>query len=440
MSRDPATDSDRTPSTVSPVKASGPPPAITALVAVLRFLLPMLIIVAAALGARALLSSRPEAARTEVEVMPTLVETILPEPGVEIAEIVAYGTAEPHRELVLQPQVGGRVLRLNENLRAGGRIAAGEMLFAIDPRDYELAVTQRRAEVANAEVALQLEEARGAVAEREWELLGDSIETSETGEQLARREPQRIEKQAALEAARGRLEQAMLDLERTVVTAPFNGLVLDDDVEIGQVVSPQTRAAVIAGSDRFDVMVAVPIEKLSWIRADPTDPESNSPAIVVQELGDGRTIERRGRVDRVVGEVERAGRLARVRVLVDDPLGTGTEPDLSGMAQVPLLLGSYVRVRIEGPALEDVVELPRSVVRPNETLWVMTADGRLDVRPIEILVGRPETVVVRSMLGPDEQIVASPLPVALPDMMLQRIDPLDGTGEIAGAPANGGGS
>ena len=44
------------------------------------------------------------------------------------------------------------------------------------------------------------------------------------------------------------------------------------------------------------------------------------------------------------------------------------------------------------------------------------------------------------MLGPGEQIVASPLPVALPDMMLQRIDPLDGTGEIAGAPATGGAS
>ena len=387
--------------------------------------MPIVFVCLGILGAMALLSSSPEAVRTDLEPRAALVETLVPEVGSQVAEIVAYGTVEPNRELVLQPQVGGRVIRMNENVRSGGRVSAGEMLFTIDPRDYELAVTQREAEVANAAVALQLEEARGTVAQREWELLGDSIETSETGEQLARREPQRIEKEAALAAARGRLEQAELDLERTTVTAPFNGLVLADDIEIGQVVSPQTRAATIAGSDRFDVMVAVPLEKLPWIRADPNDPGSNSSAVVVQELGDGLTITRRGRVDRIVGEVERAGRLAKVRVLVDDPLAAMQGLDPGAPGDVPLLLGSYVRVEIAGPMLEDVMELPRSVIRAEETIWVMDSKNRLEIRPVEILVSRPDTVVVASILKPDEEIVASPLPVALEGMDLERID---GTG------------
>ena len=409
-------------SATSPAPSSPPPRPIRIGVEVIRFLMPIVILGLAILGAMALLSTSPEAVRTDYQSRAALVETIVPEVGSQIAEIIAYGTVEPNRQLILQPQVGGRVVRMNENIRSGGRVSAGEMLFTIDPRDYELAVTQREAEVANAAVALQLEEARGTVAQREWELLGDSIETSEIGEQLARREPQRIEKEAALAAARGRLERAELDLERTKVTAPFNGLVLADDIEIGQIVSPQTRAATIAGSDRFDVMVAVPLEKLPWIRANPADPGNNSPAIVIQELGDGRTIRRRGRVDRIVGEVERAGRLARVRVLVDDPLASteGTEP--GSPEDVPLLLGSYVRVEIAGPLLEDVMELPRSVVRAEETIWVMNAKNQLDIRPVEILVSRPDTVVIRSLLDPEEEIVASPLVTALENMDLERID------------------
>lgn len=420
---------DHTGTSTSGTPASTPPRFVQTLVAVFRFALPLIIIGLATLGAALLLSSRPEATRTDTEERPTLVETIVPTMGTEIAEIVGYGTVEPNRELMLQPEVGGRVVRMNDSLRSGGRIAAGDMLFAIDRRDYEIAVTQREAEVASAAVALQLEEARGSVAEREWELLGDSIETSKLGEQLARREPQRIEREASLKAARGRLEQAEIDLERTTVIAPFNGIVLADDIEIGQVVSPQTRAATIAGSDRFDVMVAVPLEKLAWVRADPTDPGNNSTAIVVQELGDGRTIRRKGRVDRIVGEVERAGRLAKVRVLVDDPLAAATATSLDSSSDVPLLLGSYVRVEIAGPLLEDVIELPRSVIRANETVWVMGRDGLLDIRPIDILVSRPDTVVIRTLLGPDEEIVASPLPVAIQDMMLERIDSTGRPGE-----------
>ena len=414
----------------APAGSAAPPPKpVRAVVAVVRFAIPLVVLGTAVLVAVSLLSSRPEAARTTVEDRPTLVETFVPAVEDTVAEIVAYGTVEPHRELVLQPQVGGQVVRLNENLRPGGRLAAGEMLFEIDPRDYELAVTQREAEVANAAVALQLEEARGAVAEREWELLGDSIETSEIGERLALREPQRIEKEAALAAARGRLEQAELDLERTVVVAPFNGLVLSDDVEIGQVVSPQTRAAMIAGSDRFDVVVSVPLEKLPWIRADPADPAGNSPALVIQELGDGRTVRRTGRVDRIVGEVERAGRLAKVRILVDDPLASTPESTDPGTADVPLLLGSYVRVEIGGPRLEQVMELPRAVVRANDTVWIMGDDRRLDIRPVTIRVGRPDTVVVDALLEPGEEIVSSPLPAAIPGMPLERIAPAGRPGE-----------
>ncbi len=438
--------------TVPPADAISPPPPaiIRVMVAMLRFVIPVAVIALAGFGAMWLLQGRPEAARREIEVRPTLVETLIPVAGSQVAEIVAYGTAEANRVLTLQPQVGGQVVELNDDLREGGRVTAGEPLLRIDARDYEIAVIQREADVANAAVALQLEEARGMVAEQEWAMLGDSIAVDESGRRLARREPQRIEKEAMLAAARGRRAEAELDLERTTLRSPFNGLVLQDDVEIGQVVGPQNRIATIVGTDRFDVVVALPMDRLPWLRADPEDIANNSTAIVVQELGDGRQVVREGRVDRIIGEVERSGRLARVRIAVMDPLGLAPPDADAAMSpderpDLPLLLGSYVRVEIAGPTLDDVVELPRGVIRDNETIWVRDAESRLRIQPVDILVGRPQTVLVRAFLGPDEEIVASPLPVAIPGMPLERLDAA-GTPGIgpetgnSGMTSNGGGA
>ncbi|MHC4792795.1 MAG: efflux RND transporter periplasmic adaptor subunit, partial [Planctomycetota bacterium] len=215
-------------------------------------------------------------------------------------------------------------------------------------------------------------------------------------------------------------EAAELALERTTIESPFNGLVRADEVEIGQVVSPQSRIATIVGTDRFDVLVSVPLDKLDWIRIDPDDPEANSEARIVLELGDGRTIERSGRVDRLLGEVERAGRLARVRILVEDPLGLEDAGSRDETLD-PLLLGSYVRVEITGPPVEGVLELPRAVVRNNESIWVMDAGRRLRFRDLDVIVGRPDTVLARVALEPGDEIVSSPLPVAIPGMPLERL-------------------
>ena len=125
--------------------------------------------------------------------------------------------------------------------------------------------------------------------------------------------------------------------------------------------------------------------------------------------------------------MERAGRLAKVILLIDDPL------DLEGAGdRGRLLLGSYVRIDIEGPEIRDVYELPRSIVHENDTIWVMNAENELVIRSLEVLVGRVDSVLARVSLGPGESIITSPLGVALPGMPLERI------GTTEDAPTDGG--
>lgn len=409
----------------TPEPGRTPPLAVRALVSVFRFCLPVAVLAVGAFGAYRLISTRPAPPMKAVEPRATLVETMVPSLRNDRAVITGFGTVEAHRRLGLQPQVGGRVRDLSPSMVAGGLIPRDALLLEIEPEDYELAVQQRQADVTNAEVALQIAEASQMVAEREWKLLGESIESTDLGEQLARKEPQRLEAVAMLEAARGRLQLATLDLERTRMRAPFNALVLEDSVEVGQVVGPSSRVGTLVGTDAFEVIASIPIAKLPLITADPLEPAGNSPATVTLELGDGRSLVREARVARLAGEVERSGRLAKVILLIDDPLNLERRPDRD-----PLLLGSYVRVDIEGPEIRDVVELPRSVLHENDTVWIMDAEDRLAIRPVEVVVGRPDSVLARVELGPTESIVTSPLGVAIEGMPLEGLRAV-GTGSSA---------
>ena len=318
MSTTPPEHSDlpRTP----PSDASKPPLVVRRLISFIRFLLPLVVIAAAGYGCIVLIGSRPTPPRVEVAERATLVETMMPVTQDDRAVITGYGTIEPHRLLALQPQVGGEVRSIAPELIPGGMISDGDTLLQIDTLDFELALEQRKADIANAEVNLQLAEASSLVAQREWELIGDSIESTDIGEQLARKEPQKREAEAMLAAARGKLKLAQLDLDRTTIRAPFNALVLDDSIELGQIVAPRTTIATLVGTDEFEVIASIPLAKVPMIQIDPEDPSRNSRATVSLELGEGRTLTREARVARLAGEVERSGRLAKVIIEILDPL------------------------------------------------------------------------------------------------------------------------
>ena len=385
-------------------------------VAIIRFLIPVGVLGFAIAGAIWLISARPAPPVNSATAQATLVETIVPVPKIDRAVVTGYGTVQPFRSLTLQSQVGGRVTEINDNLVIGGMVSRGEVLFQIEKSNYLLAVQQRKADVATAEVSLQMTEAGRLVAEREWELLGETIETTELGRQLARKEPQRLEALAKLAAAEGRLELAELDLNRTTVTAPFNAIVKTDMIEIGQVIGPMAPAATLVGTDTFEVIASIPLEKLSWLTIDPNDSSRNSIAVITLELGDGQNIRRTARVERISGEVERDGRLAQVILSINDPLAKDSASETDR-----ILLGSYVRVEIMGPEIDGVIEIPRSVIHENDTVRVMDSNNQLAIRTLDILVGRTDSVLANATLQDGDEIIASPLGVPITGMALRRL-------------------
>ena len=382
----------------------------------LRRVLPLAIIAVGVLGAWWLVANRPRAQREQVEPIPPLAQVVEARRTTERITIAAMGTVVPAKRVALQPEVSGRIVAQSSQLLPGGLFRKGDVILRIDPRDYETAVKQQEAAVEQARLEVQLEKGRQVIAKREWKLLEEDIALDQSSQDLALRKPQLKNANVALEAAESTLEQARLQLERTTVYAPFNAVVQEEFVDEGQLVNPQTQLATLIGTDRFWAQVSIPVDRLRWLTFSGTEASGESSVRVVQEVTGEVRIERSGRLARLVGDLDPVGRMARVLVEIDDPLGLNAKKN---PASIPLMLGAYVRVEIEAGNAEEVFLLPRTAIREGDQVWISGEEDRLEVRPVEVLWRSKDTVLIRNGLREGDRVVTNSIPLPIPNMKLR---------------------
>lgn len=368
-------------------------------------------------GVLAVTTSSPETVEQKPLVTP--VQVIEAQSGDEEILITAYGTVEQTRQLKLQTEVKGRIVELNPNLNLGGMIAKGEVLLKLDPKEYQAAVKLAKAEVANAEAELKIEQGRSWIAAKEYELLENSVEgetlISDLSEQLVLRQPQTASREAALEGTIGRLEQMELDLERTTLKAPFNLAVITESVELGQVVSPGQTLATLVTTDYFIVIATLPMEQLHWIYKRGSHPQVK----VFIESGKRKDLMKIGNVVRVIPLVSKEGRMVRLAITVIDPL----DLNLPIVKRHPLLLDSYVRIEIPGPVLSHTYKIPREAIRDNDSVWIIDHENQLQIKPIHIVHQYADTVLIDEGIEEGDRIITSRLGVPVPGMALRVIEP-----------------
>ena len=418
-----------------------------------------LLLGAVILGGTVLVSSywlrnRPRVRRRRPRPAAALVEVTPVRKDSRQVMVRALGTVIPARRVVLAPRVSGQVTALNPNLVPGGLVHVGDELITVDPADYDLAVSQREAELerlkalyrqvqaevalresdlAKAEANLKIELGRQAVARKEYRLLGEAVKAEDL-EWVLRKPELEIARsacaaaraarsaaraavdaaQASLRAAEAALAKARLDRKRTVLRAPFNALVVQRHVELGALVSPSTPTVELVGADCYWVELTLPVDRLRWIHIPRSKGDTGSAVRIYHRSAWGAGRFRRGRVLRLAAEVEPKGRLARLLVAVPDPLGLKTEGNAPS-----LILGTYVRAEIEGRAVEDVAALPPSALHEGNTLWLLAPDSTLEMRRVRPVWSGPDRIYVGEELREGELLITSDLPNPVAGMKLR---------------------
>jgi RND family efflux transporter MFP subunit len=368
--------------------------------------------------------TEPEAEReTAVRQTEALVSLAQPEFGSFTPAFSATGVVRPASQTMLTPRVSGQLVELDPAFEPGSYVQAGDVLARLDARDYEIALAQAQAALQQAEADLVLEQGRAAQAEAD--LRGIERDLPEARRRLVLREPQQETALAAVRNAQAEVAMAELELERTVIRAPYDAHVLSRDVDVGtQLASGQVLGRLV-GLENYWAEISVPLALVDSIRIG-DDSQAGSRVSLRHDTAWAPGVVREGEVIRLVGELNPQTRMATLLVEVPDP--HARSEDMQGQSR--LIVGGFVTASIEGKPLENVYRVPRELVRKDNTLWLMR-EKRLLIHPVDVIFEDDDFAYFRDdELRRDERIVTTNL-ATVEDGLRLRTEEAAAAGERA---------
>ena len=191
-----------------------------------KLIVPGLVVLASIFGAVTLMATAPKLKPSSIEPLATTVRVVEANPQPIRLTVHSQGTVVPNTESELIPEVSGRVLWVSPSLVNGGYFEQGEVLLRLEATDY-------RSALARAEAHRDRAEAEFEHARYEYQRL-ESLEARQLASKSQMENSLRAFRvaEASLQEARAALEQANRDLERTALTAPFDGLVRREAVDV----------------------------------------------------------------------------------------------------------------------------------------------------------------------------------------------------------------
>jgi HlyD family secretion protein len=311
------------------------------------------------------------------------------------------GTVRTRRRAKLSPEVGGRVVAIPH--RAGERVRAGDVVLELDGalQRAKTEVARRELEAAAArrgEACLGAERAgrelvrnrglakRGHISADLLDQLESTAQAMAAGCEAAR---------AAEESARAGAELAARELEKTVLRAPFDGVIAEIAIEVGEWTTPSPPAlpvpSVVDVLDPQAIYVSAPMDE--------TDSARVRAALAARVTADSHPGESfTGRVIRVapyVLDVEAQNRTVEIEVELDDPAVAAT-----------LLPGTSADVEVILAAREDVLRVPTAALLASGAVLVVE-DGELVERPVRTGLRNWDTTEIQDGLREGEWVVTS---------------------------------
>jgi len=292
----------------------------------------------------------------------------------------SVGRLVPNHEVVLSSQVSGIVQAYSVD--TGDAIKANKMVVALDPMDYQLALSEAKANLLSVR-------ARYAAAKnsflRAGELLPEKVITTEAYEKI---EAEYKATQAAVFQAEAAVDINQRRLDKTVIKAPFDGLVTSRLVEKGQNIN--IGEPVMAIADMQSMRVKIHVNEQDYVYLDKDD----AAAVLVEAYPDASF----------------SGQIDRIGVKADPNTNTFEVEILVANSSLVLKAGLTATVNITIDEIEDAIMIPQNSVlfrKNRQEVFVVTDGDRVIVR--EVKLGRVDESSVRVVKGltPGDKLVTT---------------------------------
>ena len=362
-----------------------------------------------------------------------------------------YGVVQPAQIWKSIAQVSGRIISMHPRLKDGEIIPKGDILFHIDPVDYELNLAQAETQLveldvqlSNTKSSLKIEQRNLALAKKEQQRLQKLVKkggVSQSSADAAERtmlsstaQVQNLKNSLSLIPSQRKLQQAKItqaqrDLENTQIKAPFNMRVSSLAIESDQFVSKGQLLFSGDSVDRVEIIAQVSMTALKNLffgqPETPKDIQSFSKNIstitgfkptVNLDMGNDQVASWGAKFLRFTDNVDSQTRTMGIVVEVENPLQKiipGKRP--------PLSKGMFVEVSIAGYSQANSIVIPRSSVR-NGHVYVVDSESRLDIRPLQKLYDQKNQSIIAKGLKSGDLLVLTDLIPAVKGMLLKPVN------------------
>ncbi len=358
-------------------------------------------ILAVAVAVAALMAQmRPEPPKKDDVDLDPLVEVLVLESMTANFQVSSQGTVLPRTETVLSAEVQGTITSISAKFIAGGAFDANEVLMRIDPTNYTVALKQ----------------AEALVKQREIEHDG----ASKLRSQGYRAEAEYASAVAALATAEADLVRARRNLERTYIRLPYEGIVRAKETDLGQFVNPGTRLGVVFATDYAEVRLPLTDSDLAFVDLpnvlDIADSGgAQGPLVRLVATQKGKKVEWEGQIVRTEGVVDEKSRVTYAVARVVDPYRRHNNG-----ASLPV--GTFVSATIKGSAAENVIRVPRALLRGSSELVFVDADNKLRIREVDIVRSDSRYIYVGGGAEVGERVVATSLETPVNGMSVRTTD------------------
>ena len=342
---------------------------------VVRIVLPIVLLVVGIIGYGKLSIKQPEEAppRPEAKAIEARVHELKRQDYQML--VPSQGHIRAHSLVTFTSQVSGRVQIIHPTFEEGAFFKKDDVLLEINPIDFQVALISAQAQMAGAQLNLDKEEALAEQARLDWKDLGYKDEPSA----LVRREPQLRAARQTLALAQAQEASALRNLERTKVTAPFDGRVLTRTVGVGQTIGAGTPLGGIFATDYSEVRLPVSTLRLGDLTL-PEDTDDPPLSVTLQDgLDEDSTTAWDASILRTEGALDARTLELFAIARIEDPYGLKSE-------KVPLRVGQPVTAAIPGRMLEDVFVIPREAVSRLSRIRVVNPEtmklGTAYIRPL----------------------------------------------------------
>ena len=393
----------------------------------MKTLYPILVLVILFFGSWQLIKMRPEPEAREVKRKIPFVEVIHAEKKPLRSNISAFGTIQPRTQTTLIAEVPGIIEEVapfikegsqTTNFHSGGFFQKGDLLLKIEDVDLVTREAEARANLRRVELQLIQERELAKQAKIEWGNRDWSIASD-----LVKRIPQIEKAEAETRAAEARLNQAIRDLNRSQVRAPFRGRILKTMADVGQQVGSGASAALaeVYALDSAEINLALSRSEMSFLGfADgfkPSD-ELNVKAQVLDASGD---VIHQGMLDRSEGVVDPRTRLTNLVARVD---ACFADPYAKKPVKNPLAVGQFVNLRLIGAEV-DVFLVPESAFRTQKTVLVVDEENQLRTREVSVIHRTDKDAWVTAGLSEGEKVCVTPIEIISEGMQVNLVNPIE---------------